>query len=345
MAVLLVGRIIQGLGVGALVVALYVATARTLPQSLHPRLFALFSSAWVIPAIIGPAIAGWIVEHAGWRWLFLGVLILLAPSAVLILPPLRSSAERAVAGDAPPRLAPWAMLAGAGCIALALGAQAGRWATPVVLASMVAVVLASWRLLPTGTLRLARGLPTVIALRGLNSAAFFLCEAFVPLWLHQQCGWSITAACKALTGGAVSWSLGSYLQSRITDEARRLRWLGRGCRLLAVGICVCAASVLGLLPEWMMLTGWSLAGLGVGLSLPMLGVLTLKLSPREQQGIYSSALQLCAALTTSAALATGGLAFSLLQADRPTLAYLSVYTLAALLALIATMNAGRTQSG
>src|SRR5690606_3553489 len=121
--------------------------------------------------------------------------------------------------------------------------------------------------------------PTVVALRGLNSAAFFLCEAFVPLWLHQQRGWSITAAGMALTGGALSWSLGSFLQSRMTDAARRMAWLGHGCRLLNLGIGICALAVAGLLPEWAMLPGWTLAGLGVGLSLPMLGVLMLKLSP------------------------------------------------------------------
>ena len=54
MLILVLGRIIQGLGVGALVVALYVATARTLPGALHPRLFALFSSAWVIRRLSDP---------------------------------------------------------------------------------------------------------------------------------------------------------------------------------------------------------------------------------------------------------------------------------------------------
>ena len=233
------------------------------------------------------------------------------------------------------------MLAATGSVSLALGAQAGNWAVPVVVVSMAAVLLASWRLLPEGTLRLTRGLPTVVALRGLNSAAFFLCEAFVPLWLHQQRGWSITAAGMALTGGALSWSLGSFLQSRMTDAARRMAWLGHGSRLLNLGIGICALAVAGLLPEWAMLPGWTLAGLGVGLSLPMLGVLMLKLSPRELQGTYSSALQLCAALATGAALACGGLAFALLHAHLPTVAYLSVHALAAMLALVAAFGAKR----
>ena len=341
MASLVLGRVVQGLGEGALVVALYVAMAQALPQVLLPRLFALFSTAWVVPAIVGPAISGWIVEHLGWRWLFLGVAVLLIPTAALILPSLQRRTPVASNVHRSRRRLAWALLASAGSVSLALGAKAGSWAPLLVLVSMTGVVLAATRLLPAGTLRLASGLPTVIALRGLNTAAFFLCEAFVPLWLHQQRGWSLMAAGLALTGGALSWSVGSQTQSRITNEVTRQRWLFRGCLLLLVGIAVCATAVLGLMPDWVMLFGWALSGLGVGLSLPMLSVLMLKLAPAGEQGKYSSALQLCAALGTGAALAIGSLVFSLLQATMPMAAFAGPFAISAGLAAIAWRSAGR----
>lgn len=340
MSILVVGRVIQGLGSGLLVVALYVATARTLPPALHPRLFALFSSAWVVPAIIGPAISGWIVAQFGWRWLFLGIGLMLLPAAALILPPLRSHDGAARSDQRRPAMH-WPLLAAIASLALATSAGAAGWMPLVIAVSLVAILFAAVRLLPTGTLRFERGLPTVIALRGLNSGAFFLCEAFVPLWLHQQRGWSLTAAGMALTGGAISWSLGSHLQSRLVDQASRHAWLSRGCLLLVVGIAVCILAVTGVLPDWSMLLGWSLSGLGVGLSLPMLGVWMLKLAPRGQQGSYSSALQLCAALCTSAALAAGGLVFSLLQARLPTTAFASVFVLAVIVAATSWRGAHR----
>lgn len=341
MGVLVAGRIIQGLGVGALSVAMYVAAARALPAEFHPRLFALFASAWVVPAVVGPAISGWIVDQFGWRWLFLGILILLLPTAALILPPLRSAREQPGTHARSWRQLPWAMLGAIGCTTLSMSACAAEWTPLAVALSLPALTLAAARLLPAGTLRLARGLPTVIALRGLNSSAFFLSEAFVPLWLHQQRGWSITAAGLALTGGALGWSLGSHLQSRMTIKATRQTWLQRGCLLLGTGIGVCALAVLGLLPEWSMLAGWSVSGLGMGVSFPMFGVLTLKLAPREQQGTYSSALQLAAALSTSATLAAGGLVFSMLQASQPVPAFASVYLLAMLLAVAAWASSRR----
>ena len=291
--------------------------------------------------MIGPSIAGWIVDQLGWRWLFLGVAGLLLPTAILILPPLRRRQGANLTTRSHPHLLVWALLASASSVSLALGAQAGTWAPYLVLASLGGAGLAAARLLPTGTLAMARGLPTVISLRGLNSAAFFLCEAFIPLWLNEQRGWSITAAGMALTGGALGWSLGSHLQSRIIGEVARLTWLRRGCQLLVAGIVICGLSVLGLLADWMMLFGWSITGLGIGLSSPMLGVLTLKLAPTDAQGKYSSALQLSAALGTGAALASGGLVFSVLHADAPVAAFASVFGLSALLALVGWFGSGR----
>ena len=53
MPVLVAGRLVQGLGGGGLTVALYVVIARVYPPVLHPKIFAAFSAAWVIPVAGG----------------------------------------------------------------------------------------------------------------------------------------------------------------------------------------------------------------------------------------------------------------------------------------------------
>lgn len=342
MTMLVTGRLVQGLGVGSLVVALYVAAARKLPDALHPRLFALFSAAWVVPAIVGPAISGWVVEHLGWRWLFLGIALLLLPVALLVLPPLRGLGAAIRPAQSSDRLLPWALLASGGSIALSTSVYAAHWAPLVVVAALTGIGLAAWRLLPRGTLRLQRGLPTVIAMRGFNSSAFFLCEAFVPLWLHQQRGWTLTHAGLALTGGALSWSIGSHLQARMEGAGLRQTWLARGCIAMASGIGLCAATVLGAVPDWSMLVGWSMTGLGMGLAFPMLAVLTLKLAPVDQQGRYSSGLQIASSLGTASTLALGGLAFSTLQPRSPGTAFVAVFLIAFAIAVTAAATSHRT---
>ena len=45
-------------------------------------MFATLSTAWVLPGVIGPAIAGVVAEQLGWRLVFLGLLPLIAIAGV-----------------------------------------------------------------------------------------------------------------------------------------------------------------------------------------------------------------------------------------------------------------------
>ena len=67
MPILVAARLIQGLGAGTIQPIAYVAIGRTLPESLRPRMFATLSTAWVLPGIVGPAIAGTVGDSIGWR--------------------------------------------------------------------------------------------------------------------------------------------------------------------------------------------------------------------------------------------------------------------------------------
>ncbi|MFM7735376.1 MAG: MFS transporter, partial [Alphaproteobacteria bacterium] len=88
MPVVVVGRAVQGLGSGAISAVGYAAIARAYPAFAHPRMLALLSSAWVVPGLIGPVIAGFVAEHAGWRWVFLGIAPLVAIGTALSTGPL-----------------------------------------------------------------------------------------------------------------------------------------------------------------------------------------------------------------------------------------------------------------
>src|SRR5580692_336238 len=74
MVVLIVGRVVQGLGAGVLVVALNVLVGRGFPPALRPRAYAAMSTAWVIPGVVGPAIAGVVAENLTWRLVFLALI-------------------------------------------------------------------------------------------------------------------------------------------------------------------------------------------------------------------------------------------------------------------------------
>src|SRR5437588_3754682 len=90
MPVLVLGRAVQGLGAGGLAAVAYVSVSRGYPPVLRPRVMAALSSAWVVPSLVGPPLAGLAADHLTWRLVFF-VLIATCPIAgVLALPALRT---------------------------------------------------------------------------------------------------------------------------------------------------------------------------------------------------------------------------------------------------------------
>ena len=207
MTLLVLGRTIQGVGGGMQVVALYVVVGQAYPPELRPRLFSWFSAAWVVPAVVGPTIAGAIVQHAHWRIVFLGVPLLVAPATWLVRSGLRSRTWEVADPTAPRRrgrVRPAIAVAASALLlhqAVTLGDALGSGAVAiaVVVVGATGIVLAARPLLPTGTMVAARGLPSVVLLRGVVAAAFFGGEVLIPLMLSERLGWSPTAAGTALT--------------------------------------------------------------------------------------------------------------------------------------------------
>ena len=196
MEVLVVGRLVQGLGTGGQTVALYVVVARVYPPALHGRVFAAFSAAWVVPSLIGPFLAGVVTEYLHWRWVFFGIAALTTVAYAVVALRLRGTPMHT---DTPstarigPRLA-CAVAVAAGALALSLAGALGAWAWVVVAASALVIGVASRPLLPRGTLRAARGLPSVILMRGLIAGALFGAEIYVPYLLIDDYGFSPTWA-------------------------------------------------------------------------------------------------------------------------------------------------------
>src|SRR3712207_6308802 len=74
MPALVGARVVQGLGAGAIPAVAYASIGRSLPEAARPRMFAVLSTAWVLPGIFGPAVASVVADTVGWRWVFLGLL-------------------------------------------------------------------------------------------------------------------------------------------------------------------------------------------------------------------------------------------------------------------------------
>ena len=88
MPVLLVGRVLQGLGGGGLIALVYVCQDRFFPNHLVPKTIALLSSVWMLSSFSGPVIGGAFATIGEWRlayWAFAVQGLLLVPAVHFLL--------------------------------------------------------------------------------------------------------------------------------------------------------------------------------------------------------------------------------------------------------------------
>ena len=319
MPLVIAGRAVQGFGSGAVGSVVYAVIARAYAPSVRPRMIALVSSAWVVPGLIGPALAGLVTDAVGWRWVFLGIVPALLVMALAVRPqlrelgpsdrvtdPARSGARRAV--DAVQLALGSTLVLGAMSIGHPLAAIAMAGVGGVM------VLVALRHLLPAGSLRVEPGRPSVVVAAFAVSFAFFGTEAFIPLTVVEIVGGSVTLGGLALSAAAVTWAAGSWLQARGAASGRRRSVVAAGTALIVAGIGV---SSLVLLPasSWVVpAVGWGVAGLGMGLAYSMLALLILETAAPGEEGVSSSALQLMFTLGTAFGAGIGGAIVALADA-------------------------------
>ena len=307
---LLAGRALEGLGAGALVVVTYASASRAYPPAMYGRMLALMSSAWVLPSLAGPAVAGLVADHTTWRWVFVFLLPFLPVAVALTLPGLHSLArpERAAAGRRLPQAL--ALAGGVGLFLAALETEPLPLLLVLAAAGLALALPALRSLLPDGTLRAARGLPSGIAVRGLLAVGFLGCDAFMPLALTELRGFSVSQAGLVISAASLSWSLGSFLQAHLDrrdDGAGRPRRLLAGLAVLLAGIAVTAAGVLADgIPVAFAIAGWAVAGLGIGIGYPSIGAIVLSAAPGGEEGGVSAALQLAETIGVAVFTGVGG---------------------------------------
>jgi len=326
MPVLVAGRLVQGLGGGAMTVALYVVIARVYPPVLHPKIFAAFSAAWVIPSLVGPFAAGLVAQLASWHWVFLGVVGLVLPALLMVVPALRGLRGRPAGADVketaqgaqavvPPRSAgygrlAWAALAALAVLGLNLSDRLPLAGGAVAVAAVAVALIAVRPLVPRGTLTARRGLPSVILTRGLASAAFFGAEVYLPYLLVERYLFSPTFAGLSLTGGAVAWAAGSAIQGRLGARLNHSLAVRTGAALVLGAVVLVLATTVLHWPAAVAIFAWVLAGGGMGVMYARLSVMTLALSSKHNEGFNSSAMSIADSLGGALALAGTGLVFA-----------------------------------
>ncbi|MDI3389943.1 MFS transporter [Streptomyces sp. B-S-A8] len=351
------GRAVQGLGGGLVIVALYVVVSRAYPERLRPAIMAAFAASWIVPSIVGPLASGTVTEQLGWRWVFLGIPALVVVPLALALPAIRRMAAgppdgRPAAFD-PRRIRLALGISGGAALLQYAGQDLSAWSLLPAVAGAALLVPSALGLLPRGTFRAARGLPAVVLLRGIAAGSFIAAESFVPLMLVTQRGLSPTMAGFSLAVGGATWALGSWVQSRPRLEPHREPLVRLGMLLVALAIAAAPTVLVDSVPVWIVAVAWAWGCFGMGLTLSSTSVLLLKLSAPSEAGSNSAALQISDGLSNILLLAAGGAAFAALGggtvgaaghgagAGSNPGAFVAVFALSVVVALAGVFVAGR----
>lgn len=221
MEVLIVFRVLQGVGAGLILSTGTAAISLVYPQALVSRAFAANATVWGVMGVAGPAVAALILSFLSWQWIFylnlpLGAIALAAGWNVLPGPYGESAGRVDVRGSTLLGVMTIATLfavdsfslqslfwlAGAGMALAAYVWHAGRVSSPVV--KLTHIVRQPYRGL---------GLSTGLMLTGT-----FAMNSYIPLYVRAGRGASAGLTAWSILPLTVGWTTGTIMSSRMADH-------------------------------------------------------------------------------------------------------------------------------
>lgn len=318
MPVMLVGRLVQGLGGGFLFALSYAMIRLVFDERLWPRAMALVSGMWGVATLVGPAVGGVFAELGIWRaafWSLIPVAGLFAVLAAAVLP--GRSTERVEPTPLPITQLGWLTAA-----VLSVSAGSVSSTLPLNLLGLAAAALftgllvitesrARHRLLPAGAFRLTTALGALYATMALLAVAVTSGEIFVPLFLQVLHHQSPLLAGYLAALMAAGWTLGSIASAGMTGANVR-RAILAGPILGVVGMLALAllmpreshGDAQTLVPICVAL---ALIGLGVGLAWPHLLTRVFQVAPAGEQDLASASITTVQLFATAFGAALAGM--------------------------------------
>ncbi|MFI6412586.1 MFS transporter [Streptomyces sp. NPDC050585] len=304
---LIAARIAQGAFGAVLFVLMPVLAIRSVRPEARGRAMSVPATLGPLGAVTGPAVGGLLLDHLGWRAVFLvkiPVCLLALAVAWRAMPKdgrLRGLDRRALVDTALVATGVTVLL-----VSLTLAYDAPGWLLP----ALAAVPPLWWWLRGpggrpvTGALRDSRAYPAHGAVLGL-AAGFAATHYVAALYLQRDTGFSATATGLALLAFPLGMGVAGPVGGRLADRY--------GARPVAVvGASLTALGLLLLVPlgdDWSLPDiAWrlALAGVGMGLNGGPTQALVMGAAPRERTATVAATLQLARSLgfTVGPALAT-----------------------------------------
>ncbi|MDW6024999.1 MFS transporter [Mesorhizobium sp. BAC0120] len=301
MPVFLLGRVVEGLGGGALVSLAFVSVERLFERRIWPQLFAIISGIWGVAAFAGPMLGALAAQYLSWRWAFglfsVGGFAMAAASLIVLAGTAAKVEPRAAASS--PRF-PFLPLA---CLAVAVTLIASAGVSIEVVRSSILLLLGlvglvlfftldsrspEARLFPSGLFdwrsEVGTGM-TVIAAFSIATCSFAI---YGPLILTSLHGISVLTTGYIIAAESISWSVLSIVVASAPPHRERAI-IVTGAFMITAGVAGFAYSVpAGSIP--LILACAMLQGGGFGIAYPFVTRIIVSDAPEGERTIASSAV-------------------------------------------------------
>jgi MFS family permease len=319
---LVVARLLQGIGGGLVISVALAAVGLTYPAKLRPRAFAANSMVWGVMGFGGPVLTAGLLAIGSWRLVFviqLPITALALAAGWRTLPSTRHDATR-IATDArgiglivvlvasslvaTSELGNRWLLAGAGAVA-AIGAAVAFW-RHIGRVDHPLVERAHLTRFPLRRIHLTSGLVLVAGLAADN---------YLPLYLQTSRGRSESFAAFSVMFLTIGWTGAAFLVSRLLERRHESELIVVGASIMVPALVVAGGGVALEWPVAVILAGFFTMGMAIGF-VSTSGLNLMQASAAESEmGRVNAAHQFIRTLSITYGVAVGG-AILLLVVDR-----------------------------
>jgi len=297
---LIVGRAVQGLGGGGLMILSNAIIADVVPARERGKYMGIMGGVFALSSVAGPLLGGWFTESIGWRWAFwmnipLGILAIASAVAFLRLP-------KNTAGK--PRID----VAGMGLLAIAStclvllttwGGTTYAWDSPVIVSLIVGTVAAGIAFVfvekaaaePIMPLALFKdrnfNLTTIAGL--IIGIAMFGALAYLPTYLQMVTGANATEAGFLMIPMMAALLITSIVSGQLVSRTGRYKWLPIAGTVIVGVALVLLSTMTPTLPVWVLCSYLAVMGIGLGMSMQILILIVQNAFPVSQVGTATAA--------------------------------------------------------
>lgn len=277
---LIIGRTVQGLGGGGLMILSQAIIADVVPVRERSKYMGIMGAVFGISSIAGPLLGGWFTESIGWRWAFwinipLGIAAIILAIVFLKLPKHATKVKFDVWGTLTMAVSVTAII-----VTASWGGTEHEWNSPtiiwlIVIAAVFAslFVLAEYKasepIIPLGLFK-SRNFVLATAAGLFIGVAMFGTLAYLPTYLQMVTGVNATVSGFMMLPMIAGLMITTITTGFLASKTGRYKWMPIASMIvISLGLWLLSTLTIDT-PLWVLMSYLFIVGAGIGLSMQIL---------------------------------------------------------------------------